>query len=70
MSKVTPSQLAAYIDHTLLKPEATAWQVDQLCDQAERLGCHSVCVNLFWLPCVAERIGTSSGPAIMASLKM
>ncbi len=59
MSKVTPSKLAACIDHTLLKPEATSWQIDQLCDQAERLGCHSVCVNLFWLPRVAKRLACS-----------
>ena len=62
MSKMTASQLAACIDHTLLKPEATAWQIDQLCDQAERLGCHSVCVNLFWLPRVAERLAGSNSP--------
>ncbi len=62
MSKVSPSQLAACIDHTLLKPEATAWQIDQLCDQAVELGCWAVCVNLFWLPRVAERLACSNSP--------
>ena len=62
MSKVTPSQLAACIDHTLLKPEATAWQIDQLCEQAIELGCWAVCVNLFWLPRVAERLARSKAP--------
>jgi deoxyribose-phosphate aldolase len=37
--------LAAWIDHTLLKPEATAAQVKQLCEQARRLRCATVCVN-------------------------
>jgi len=62
MPKVTPSQLAACIDHTLLEPEATAWQIDQLCDQAVHLGCWAVCVNLFWLPRVAERLARSNSP--------
>lgn len=38
-------QLASMIDHTLLKPEATTAQVEQLCDEARRLGFASVCVN-------------------------
>ena len=59
MSKLTASQLADYIDHTLLKPEATAQQIDQLCDQAQQWGFHSVCLNLFWLPRVAKRMADS-----------
>ena len=37
--------LASMIDHTLLKPEATRSQVEQLCDEARRFGFASVCVN-------------------------
>jgi deoxyribose-phosphate aldolase len=33
------------IDHTLLKPEATTSQVEQLCNEARRFGFASVCVN-------------------------
>ncbi len=62
MSKVTPSQLASCIDHTLLEPQATAWQIDQLCDQAVHLGCWAVCVNLFWLPRAVERIASLKAP--------
>ncbi len=62
MAAISPSQLAACIDHTLLKPEATAWQIDQLCDQAVNLGCWAVCVNLFWLPRVAQRLACSNSP--------
>lgn len=39
------SQLAALIDHTLLKPEATAAQIEQLCAEAMRYGFAAVCVN-------------------------
>ena len=38
-------QLAALIDHTLLKPEATAVQVEQLCAEAALHAFASVCVS-------------------------
>ena len=62
MSKLTASELAACIDHTLLKPEATTEQIEQVCDQAEQFGFYSVCVNLFWLPRVAKRMADSKAP--------
>ena len=34
-----------YFDHTLLKPEATASQIDKLCDEALEWDFYSVCVN-------------------------
>ena len=37
--------LASMIDHTLLKPEATRAQVEQVCDEAKQHGFASVCVN-------------------------
>jgi deoxyribose-phosphate aldolase len=37
--------LAGYIDHTLLKPEATAEQVKRLCEEARQYHFASVCVN-------------------------
>lgn len=37
--------LAKYIDHTLLKPEASAGQVRALCQEAREYGFASVCVN-------------------------
>ncbi|PYI51809.1 deoxyribose-phosphate aldolase [Paenibacillus flagellatus] len=44
-----PAKLAAYIDHTLLKADATAEAVDKLCDEARRFGFYSVCVNGGWV---------------------
>ncbi|MBI2897360.1 MAG: deoxyribose-phosphate aldolase [Deltaproteobacteria bacterium] len=37
--------LAAAIDHTLLKPDATREDLKKLCDEAKRYGFASVCVN-------------------------
>jgi deoxyribose-phosphate aldolase len=37
--------VAALIDHTILKPEATEQEIDQLCDEAGKAGFASVCVN-------------------------
>jgi deoxyribose-phosphate aldolase len=37
--------LASYIDHTLLKPEATLAEIDKLCDEALKNKFASVCVN-------------------------
>jgi deoxyribose-phosphate aldolase len=39
------AEIAAWIDHTLLKPEATAAQVKKLCQEATEYRFASVCVN-------------------------
>lgn len=38
-----------YIDHTLLKPDASEAQIDQLCDEAKTYSFASVCVNGYWV---------------------
>lgn len=40
-----PEKLVKLIDHTLLKPEATAEDIEKLCQEASRFGFYSVCVN-------------------------
>src|SRR5512137_2489197 len=45
MKTPTPEDLAGYIDHTLLKPEATAQQIERLCAEAREHHFFSVCVN-------------------------
>ncbi|VEG27256.1 deoxyribose-phosphate aldolase [Actinomyces howellii] len=47
----TRAEIAAIIDHTLLKPEATSHQVAQLVAQGAELGVFSVCVSPSMLPC-------------------
>ncbi|TAM75498.1 deoxyribose-phosphate aldolase [bacterium] len=44
-----PVDLAPLIDHTLLAPFATASEIDRLCDEAQRYGFASVCVNPIWV---------------------
>lgn len=39
------NDLARYIDHTLLKPDATAAEIEQLCAEAREFGLYGVCVN-------------------------
>jgi len=41
----TAAELARYIDHTLLKPDATAAQIEKLCAEARAHGFYAVCVN-------------------------
>src|SRR5918912_4156848 len=40
-----PRDIAKYIDHTLLKPEATAAEIEKLCQEAREYGYAAVCVN-------------------------
>jgi deoxyribose-phosphate aldolase len=53
---VPAADLAAYIDHTLLKPEATSEQIDTLCDEAREHNFYSVCVNSSWTARCARRL--------------
>ncbi|MEM9291379.1 MAG: deoxyribose-phosphate aldolase [Acidobacteriota bacterium] len=51
-----PSDLARYVDHTLLKPGATATEIDELCDEALEYGFAAVCVNPCWVRRAASRV--------------
>ena len=44
------------IDHTLLKPEAAPEDILRICDEAERHGFFSVCVNTHYVPLVSSRV--------------
>lgn len=50
----TRAELAAMIDHTLLKPEATAADVAALVAEAQELGVLAVCVSPSVLPVAAD----------------
>ena len=45
----SPAQLAACIDHTLLKADATAKDIEKLCAEARENHFYSVCVNGSWV---------------------
>jgi deoxyribose-phosphate aldolase len=47
--KVSNIDLAKYIDHTLLKPECTAEQIEKLCKQAIQYGFFAVCVPPYFV---------------------
>ena len=52
--------LASYIDHTLLKPDASAQAVRQLCIEAREHGFASVCVNSCRVALAAAELEGSS----------
>jgi len=49
-----PDDLARYIDHTLLKPDATEEQVRTLCAEAREYNFRSVCINPTWVSLAAK----------------
>ena len=46
---LTPAQLAVFIDHTLLKADAAAKDIEKLCAEARENKFCSVCVNGSWV---------------------
>ncbi len=59
MTSFSRPELAAYLDHTILKPDATQGDVDKVVDEALRLSCFSVCIEMKWLTHVAKRLAGS-----------
>ena len=53
------SSIAALIDHTLLKPEATAADIRKVCAEARHYRFASVCVNPYWVRLVADELAGS-----------
>ncbi len=45
----TSADVAGYIDHTLLKPEASRAEIERLCQEARAFNFASVCVNPTWV---------------------
>lgn len=56
---LTRASLATYMDHTLLKPEATAADIDRIVAEARQYGTASVCVNPYWVTRVAAGLAGS-----------
>lgn len=50
------SQLAKYLDHTMLKPETTATMIDQTIQEAIKYQTASVCVNPYWVKRVHQEL--------------
>jgi deoxyribose-phosphate aldolase len=51
-----PTDLAGFIDHTLLRADASETDIDRMCDEALRYHFASVCVNPAWVKRVAANL--------------
>jgi deoxyribose-phosphate aldolase len=57
-----PSGIASMIDHTLLRPDATRHDIEELCREAAQFEFATVCVNPAWVALAAHRLaGTAVG---------
>lgn len=52
-------QIAALIDHTILKPESVRADIERICREALQYRFASVCVNPCWVPLVARALAGS-----------
>jgi deoxyribose-phosphate aldolase len=62
---MSPAQLAGYIDHTVLRPEAGRADIERACQVALQLGCAGVRVNPIWVP-LAKRLLKGSAVRVVA----
>jgi deoxyribose-phosphate aldolase len=53
-------QLAGIVDHTLLRPEAVAADIERLCGEAVACGFAAVCVNPVWIETCRTRLEGSA----------
>jgi deoxyribose-phosphate aldolase len=54
-----PSGIAGMIDHTLLKPDATRQNIEELCREAAQFHFATVCVNPTWVALCARLLANS-----------
>ncbi len=59
MDSLEQDTLASYIDHTLLRADATAADIRQICREARQYGFASVCVNSYWVPLAGGELAGS-----------
>ncbi|MHA1594611.1 MAG: deoxyribose-phosphate aldolase [Candidatus Baldrarchaeia archaeon] len=52
----TPEEVARIIDHTILKPYATARDIDRYCEEAIKYGFNAVFVHPCWVKYCVERL--------------
>ena len=57
-----PSDVAALIDHTLLKADASRQEIEKLCGEAREFGFATVCINPTWVSLASRLLrGSSTG---------
>jgi deoxyribose-phosphate aldolase len=71
MSAIDLNRLPQYIDHTLLKPDASHAAINKLCQEAKQFGFYSVCVNSQWTAhCRQALQGTSVKIAVVVGFPL
>jgi len=58
LTKIDPA-IAALIDHTILKADATRAEIVKVCREARQYNFASVCVNSYWVPLVRAELAGS-----------
>lgn len=53
-------EIAKFIDHTLLKPDATKEEIKKIVDEAKKYKFASVCINPSWVSFAAEQLAGDS----------
>ena len=62
---------AKYIDHTLLKPDATEAKIKKVCDEAKQYNFASVCVNPTYIEFVAKELkGSPVNPCVVVGFPL
>jgi deoxyribose-phosphate aldolase len=70
-ARLSSRDLARYIDHTVLKPDATEAQMIQLCEEARQYHFMAVCVNPFWVKrCASLLSGSDTCVATVAGFPL
>lgn len=57
--KLSNTELAQYMDHTLLKPEATQTQIETVIEEARQYNTASLCINPYWVKLAAQQLAQS-----------
>lgn len=60
MNTTKKIQLASYIEHTLLKPEATQLQIETLCQEAITHSFKGICVNSYYVSLAQSKLKNHS----------
>ncbi len=59
-AEINPTNIAALIDHTLLKPDAAQVDVLRLCSEAKQFSFASVCLNPCWVSLAVDELAEST----------
>lgn len=62
-TNLSSAQVAAMIDHTILKADATKNEIEQICAEAREYKFATVCVNAGWVP-LASKLLQGSGVGV------